>query len=204
MFLNDEHILVLRNHIDRSVSMKNLKEDLLDHLCCAVESKVKDGKDFAMAVDEAMRELAPNGFHEIENETNYLLNQNNIRMKKFLYSFGLAATISMAMGLMMKLLHMPGGEQLVNYGVLSFTVIFLPGITIMNSKNMKDCSRVEKFKVLFGILSATLLAISVCLKMTLNLDAAEILFMTVASVFSFGFLPCLFYGLYKKSQLASA
>lgn len=204
MFLNDEHILVLRNHIDRSVSMKNLKEDLLDHLCCAVESKVKEGKDFEAAADEAMRELAPDGFQEIENETNYLLNQNNIRMKKFLYSFGLATAISMAMGLMMKLLHMPGGEQLINYGVLCFTLFFLPAITILNSKSMKDCSPLEKFKVLFGILSATLLAISVCLKMAMNLDAAEFLLITDAAVFSFGFLPCLFYGMYQKSQMASA
>ena len=203
-FLNSAQILLLKNNIDQAVSMRNLREDLLDHLCCAVEAKLKAGKTFADAVEEAMHEIAPDGFREIEDETNNLLHQNYIRMKKLLYSFGLATAISMAMGLMMKLLHMPGGEELINYGFLSFSLIFLPVMITMNSKSVKDCTLVDKLKIVFGITSATLMAITICLKIAMNLTASEVLFMTGTAIFSFGFLPCVFYGLYQKSQVASA
>ena len=120
-------------------------------------------------------------------------------MKKLMYSIGLATSISITMGLMMKILHMPGGEELVNYGFLSFVLLFLPMITIHLYKTESVKLSHQKFKMVFGILSALCTGMAVFYKMTLNLDTSTFMLMSGATVFSFGFLPLHFYGMYRKS-----
>lgn len=116
-----------------------------------------------------------------------------------MYSIGLATSISITMGLMMKLLHMPGGEELVNYGFLGFVLLFMPMITIHLYKTGSLKVSHQRFKMLFAILSALCMGLAVFFKMTLNPDASTMMLMIGASTFSFGFLPLHFFGMYRKS-----
>lgn len=157
------------------------------------------GKSFEDSLNEALEDLAPDGLDEIQRETDLLLHSNIISMKKLMYSVGLATSISITMGLMMKILHMPGGEELVNYGFLSFVLLFLPMITIHLYKTGSVKLSHQKFKMVFGILSALCTGMAVFFKLTISLDASGMMLMIGASIFSFGFLPLHFLGMYRKS-----
>jgi hypothetical protein len=200
MALSFEQVKWIRDYVDERISISTLQDDVVDHLCCAIEDKVENGQPFNDAVEDAILELAPTGLTKIQHETIALLtNQTIIHMKKIMYAIGLATTMSMAMGLMMKLLHMPGGEQLINYGFLSFGLLFLPMLAITHFRKNQAALTHEKFKMIFGYLSAIVIGLAIIFKMQMSLDVAEALFIAGASIFSFGFLPFLFFGMYKKS-----
>lgn len=205
MTLSAEQILFIRERIDASdMRIVTLKEDVLDHLCCIVEERMSAGESFDKALDHALYQLSPEGLDEIQYETDYLFKQNTIPMKKFMYSIGLVTSISFTMGLMMKLLHMPGGEQLVNYGFFGFALLFMPMLTFhLYRKNSLRATH-EKFKIVLAIVSAALTGLAVLFKMSMNLGWSEAMLITGASVFSFGFLPFHFYGMYKKALIQSA
>jgi hypothetical protein len=198
MNLSEDQIEKIHLRVSSELSIKTLKDDVMDHLCCSVEEKFSEGKSFDDALKESIHELTPDGIYIIEQETIMLLNSNNIYMKKFLYFTGLVTTINMTMGLMFKILHMPGGDVLFNYSFFIFTLVFMP-ITVYNSLKMqRERSMAEKLRIAFGFLSAIIVGLSVLFKM-MQYTGADILLMTGVSVFCFGFLPSLFYTLYTKS-----
>lgn len=206
MKASPEQLIIIQSLIERSqFTSPTLKDDVVDHLCCLVEEKMATGKGFNVSLQEALFEFAPGGLSEIQFETDFLLyNHNILSMKKLMYVIGLATSMSIAMGLMMKLLHMPGGEELVNFGFLGFALLFLPMVTFSRYKSNPGMISYEKFKLIFGFLSATLTGLAVLTKMTMKLEASEILLITGASIFSFGFLPVLFYAMYRRSTSFSA
>jgi hypothetical protein len=103
------------------------------------------------------------------------------------------------MGLMMKFLHMPGGEELINFGFLGFALLFLPMLTVSRYKENPGKLSYEKIKIVFGFLSALFTGLAVLFKMTVEIEIATIMLMTGASVFAFGFLPLQFLTMYRKS-----
>jgi hypothetical protein len=199
MTLSNDQVSAIKNHITSSdITILTLQDDLVDHLCCVVEAKLASGKTFEVSFEEAIYELAPNGIYRIEEETILLLNPKILHMKKVMYSIGLVTTMSFTMGLMFKILHMPGGEELINYGFLAFALLFLPMVFFSKYRSIANRTLVERLRLLFGTLSAVGTGLAVLFKMG-HLQGADILLMAGTAIFSFGFLPILFYNFYKQS-----
>jgi hypothetical protein len=199
MKLTEEHIRIIQQYVDQQISIVTLKDDVLDHLCCSVEHMMSQGKSFEDSLQNSIRELAPEGLVALERETIYLLQRKNIPMKKMMYSIGLVTTISMTMGLMFKILHMPGADQLLDYGFLTFALIFLPMVAVTKFRQNAYQSLFQKLKSLLGWLSAAGVGLAVLLKMAVKFESSELVLMVSVSIFCFGFLPFLFYDLYKGS-----
>jgi len=200
MKVSSEQIAHIREVIDQSsITIETLKDDLLDHLCCVVEVKMTNGSEFEISLKEALDELAPDGLNTIQRETIFLLNSTKIiLMKKIMYSIGLITSIAMTMGILAKLLHWPGAEELFTYGFVGFLLLFLPMLAIDRYKHNLSKSLSEKLRIGFGYLSAFLIVFSIFFKL-FHLDGANLLLLGGMCVFSFGFLPFLFFNMYKKS-----
>jgi len=200
MKLSPEQIGIIRKHVDTStISIDSLKDDVLDHLCCVVEINMQRGRSFDDAVQEALTELAPDGLDEIQRETVFLLNSTKIiHMKKIMYGVGLITAISMTIGLTFKILHMPGADELFNFGFFGFTLIFLPMLTMDRFKQNLHRALSERLRLVLGFLSAVLIGTSVLFK-TFHYQGADVVLLVGISFFSFGFLPFLFFSMYKKS-----
>lgn len=204
MSLSAHQIEVIDKTIsENGISISTLYDDVLDHLCCAVEYKIDDGISFEIALQEAIEELAPEGLDKIQQETLVLLNFKTIYMKKVMYVIGLIATISLSMGTMFKLLHMPGGEQLLNFGFFAFTLLFLPLYAYDRFQFNQFRTSYEKWQLALGGMSALAIVSAIVLKMMYLLPPAEFLFIAGTSIFSLGFLPVLFLNLYRSNSLKS-
>lgn len=59
-----------------------LQEELLDHLCCMVETKLNSGINFHTASNEVFDSFKKDELQELENQTIHLLNQKKLTMKK--------------------------------------------------------------------------------------------------------------------------
>lgn len=200
MRLSAEQVEVIRSRVERSgVNLKPLQEDLVDHLCCVLENDATAGVSFESKLDKAIADLAPEGLVRIEHATIFLLNHKKlIYMKKFMYVVGLGSSISTALGLCFIILNWQGGHELLIYGFLTFTLLFLPLTIVDRFKVRIQKSLTERLKYLLGALSAILAGISMLFKI-LHLAGADQLLLAAAVIFSFGFLPFLFFTNYRKA-----
>ena len=200
MKLTAEQVSIIRAHVDQSkITIDSLKDDVLDHLCCVVEILMDRGKAYDAAVQEALHDLAPDGLDEIQHETMFLLNSTKIIfMKKVMYSVGLISSIAISVGFLMKLLHLPGANELVTYGLLSFGLLFIPMVAINYFKTTVQGVLSEKLRTFFGLVSGVIISLGITFKM-FHIILADQLLITGMLLFSFGFLPFLFFTMYKKS-----
>mgnify|MGYP003576265435 CR=1 FL=1 len=201
MKLSTEQINSVRHIIDQSeIHNILLKDDVLDHLCCVVEHKMGHGKSFEEAVPEALKELAPDGLHEIQRETVFLLNSAKIiLMKKVMYSIGLMSTMALSLGWLFKFLHMPGADQLIDYGFFGFALVFVPMLAIDQLKVRIKKALSERLRIVLGLVSAITTCVAVLFKI-LHLQFGDLLLFAGALIFIFGFLPFQFFTMYKKSN----
>lgn len=200
MTLTPKQVRAIVERVERDdIYIATLRDDLVDHLCCATESRMEQGLSFETAFREALGELAPSGLKQIQFQTLLLLFPKLFIMKKVMYILGLATTISMTMGLMFKILHMPGGEGLFNYGFLVFALIFLPMVAIKKFAQREKRPMYEKIKTVLGFISTVGVGVAILLKIYMKLEISGVMLLTSVSIFCFGFLPFLFYDLYKES-----
>lgn len=200
MKLADHQIEVIRKKIDQSgIEIQTLKDDVIDHLCCVTESKIERGKSFEVALSEALHELAPDGLYEIQRETIFLLNSAKIiLMKKIMYLIGLITTISMSIGWTFRILNWAGGSELLIYGFLGFVLLFIPMVAINYFKVNLQSALSEKLRIILGLSSGIIVAMAIVFKF-MHLPGADQLLLGGTLLFSFGFLPFLFFSMYKKS-----
>jgi hypothetical protein len=200
MKLSVEHIDIIRNRINESkISIQTLKDDVVDHLCCVVEYKIGKGKSFEIALAEAIRELAPKGLDDLQQQTVFLLQPSKIIfMKKLMYTIGLMSTVAMSLGWLSTTLRWLGGYQLFNYGFLAFFLLFVPMLAIDRYKVNVQKALSEKLRIIIGACSGIIVGISLVFKF-LHLQGADILLVMGVLLFTFGFLPFLFFNLYKKA-----
>ncbi len=198
--LSDEQVERIQQDIERSnLSVQMVKDDLLDHFCCTVESKLEQGNTFEGAYRQAWKQICPNGLNEIQEETMYLLNASKIIvMKQVMYSIGLIASVCISIGWLFTLLHWPGGNLLFTYGFLGFAMIFLPMFALDRYKASVGKSMSERWKIILGFASALLTGFSVLFKL-MHWPWADILLILGVGLFSIGFLPFLFFGMYRKA-----
>jgi hypothetical protein len=198
--LNPQQLDTIIERIDHSgFRLPDLRDDLLDHLCCIVEEEMESGTSFETACQIAMERLCPNGPGEIERETIFLLNiQKILRMKKFTYAIGLLASISVSIGYFMVLMRWPVGPEIFNYGFLALVLVFVPLLAYEQLQKSRDSQMYERMKLILGFSSAIIAGIGVAFKL-MHLMGAGVLFGVGTLLFAFGFLPFLFFSLYKKS-----
>lgn len=200
MNLTDEQVDFIRNNVEsQGLTIDTLKEDIVDHLCCVVEIEMKRGKDFHISFQQAIQELAPKGIQEIQNSTLFLLNSKKIIiMKKFKYISGFVGSFLVTAGLTMKLLHLPFAWELFVIGTLTLLLVFVPMIALDYFKVSIAHKIPVKTMVGLGILSAIFIGLSGVFSL-FDLDGVFAMFLTGAALFACGFLPFLFYNLYKRA-----
>ncbi|MCH2214806.1 MAG: hypothetical protein MK086_06505 [Flavobacteriales bacterium] len=200
MKLTEEQESIVRDRLMESgLSNSDLAEDLLDHLCCVSEILMSRGNDFEPSLNQAIQELAPNGLKDIDNQTRFLLNSKRIlNMKKFIYSIGFIGAATLCVGTLFKAMYWQGGGVLFLTGLISLFLVFAPLLAIDRYKYEVSKALSTKIKFFSGAGGAAMIGISVIFKV-FHLQGSSILFVTGVMVFVFGFLPFLFFSLYKNS-----
>ena len=184
-----------------SSSIKNqaLKDDLIDHFCCLVEIEMERGLQFEKALEKAYLQTAPHGLDEIQQETIFLLNYSKIMfMKRLTYVIGYLVTLTWIAGILLKALHLPGAGMLMGSGAIGVTCIFIPLLLINRYKHLAREVISERMKWILGGLSIALMVTSITMKLFHMMGASLMLFISFL-LFGIGFLPFLFFRMYKKS-----
>jgi hypothetical protein len=203
MTLSEKQLEQIRKEVDKSnLSIVTLKDDLLDHLCSEIETKMEAGKSFEATFMEALHELAPEGLRQIEIETMTLLNSKKyIPMKMIMFLIGCVCSMCISMGWLLKFLNFaPVGNMLFGLGSFVFLIVFLPMLAIYHFRSA-DKSTSEKIRFVTGISSIIIVGIAILARLMRMPGANEVMIIGLV-IFTFGFLPFLFFTMYKKSVIA--
>lgn len=201
MSLSVEQISIIRKVVEKGqVTTTSLKDDLIDHLCCEVEFLFNKGCSFEESLELALYELAPKGLKEIQRETNILLQTKmEINMKRITYLTGLITAMTMSLGWVLKILKFGGvANMLFAFGAFGFVALFLPLLAYNYFKSSGEKKWSEKLRLTTGMLSVILTGLALLARI-MHLPGADEVLMAGGMVFTFGFLPFLFFGFYQKS-----
>ena len=198
--LSDQNIEFITKRINESkIDSAEMKEDLIDHFCCAVEEEMKKGKSFEESYDKAFNDICPDGFDEIQHETVFLLTtKKNKAMKRLLYFSGYLSAIGITTTVFMKLSHIAGGQIAAFVTTFLLVFFFLPTLFLSLYKREISKSLVDKLKYVFGFLGSVFIVGFVIFKMS-HWPGSTIIFLTSIVIINFAFFPFLFFKMYRKS-----
>ena len=194
---NIEYIFQIINGCN--IESAEMKEDLIDHFCCAIEEEMKKGLSFQKSYDKAYQNICPNGFDEIQRETVYLLTFKKIKaMKRLMYVSGYLTVIGITTTFFLKLsgLAYGGITLLLSTAILIF--LFLPSLFMNLYKRELTKSISEKIKYLFGFMGAELLMVFALFRIN-HWPWSTSIFLAAVVIINFAFFPFLFYKMYRKS-----
>jgi uncharacterized membrane protein len=162
--LSEKQIDYIFNDIRaRGVEMESLQLNLHDHICCIIEQNLEEHGDFESFYQKTIRTFYKDELWEIEEETLLLLTYKNYyAMKKTMILSGTCSAAAMILGILFKFMHWPGASAFIILGVGTSSLIFLPLLFLLKSKDRQA----TKDKLILGlsILSGMLLSLSILFK----------------------------------------
>ena len=126
MELTEEQIAFIRKDIQsRGITMTELADSLVDHVCCAMEHHSDD--DFQEVYHKVLDDFGDGPLHRIQQETMLLLIlKREATMKKTMYVLGYIALMLTTTGLLFKIMHWPGASVMLVLGIAMLNFGFLP------------------------------------------------------------------------------
>ena len=198
--LTEQNIEFITQIVNSSkIESVEMKEDLIDHFCCAIEEDMRKGLSFEKSYDKAYQNICPDGFDEIQRETIFLLTFKKIKaMKRLMYVSGYLSAIGITTTFFMKLSHIAYGQisLLLTSAILIF--LFLPALFINLYKRELTKSISDKLKYMSGLLGVVLLVSFVVFKIS-HWPGTTMIFLTSVVIINFAFFPFLFFKMYRKS-----
>lgn len=180
------------------VELHDLQDDLLDHICCAIEMESSAGGAFEDIYMRIKQEIFPEGYRKVQESTTELLTQKYNNMKKAMNRFGIGGSALLLIGSIMKLLRLPGAMEGLILGALALLLGYLPLLLILSLKQTDTL--LGKFRNFSGYIGANLMITGITLQVMHWSYGKEILFMGFA-IFLIVFTPLFFKSLGKDAML---
>ncbi len=172
--------------VNQGVTYEELRNDLLDHICCIIEEGIEQDKNFSLCLEEALERFGLENFRTIQESTMYLLNQKLNKMKKVTSIVGLVASLMVVAGVIFKVNHMLGAGILLIVGVSSIALIVLPLLAYMTVVAKEDIQTTITSMV--GYFSAMSMSMGGMFKL-MHWPGANLLFWTGLAVLLIIFMP---------------
>jgi len=196
---DDQIDFIISDFTKRGVVLEDLRDNLLDHMCCIIENEMPPNDNFYQFYDTVLPRFFRNNLGEIQTETENLIRFKNFyTMKKTMNITGVLTVILILSGAILKTLHLPGaGISIVSGGFL-FSLIFLPLLIAIKFKD--DNSIKDKIVFSFGLLLGMILSAGFIFKL-MHWPYANILMILGTVVFTFCYVPVYFITRIKRPEL---
>lgn len=196
MELNETQVELVSAYIRQNgVAYEGLHDDLLDHICTAIENRMQQGDSFEDAFLHTVRLFGPGGLMQVQQDTFQLLTEIHPTMKKVTFGFGLTSTFLLLAGTIFKLMHWPGANIMVLLGSALLVLAYLPLILRFKLKESPSNEYVMHISGWVG-LSFTVLGV---LFKVLHWPGAAVILLGGISVMAFVYVPIYFYKQYQTS-----
>jgi hypothetical protein len=196
--LNDDQVQWVHDKLLlETCPYKELSADLLDHICCDIEERMRTGIDLETAFQEAVERVIPNGLREIEFELFFAMNyKRQYKLKLTIFLIGFLSLVLLSLGFLCALLRWKGAQVMIVTG-WAFLLVCMLFIALYHIFFVRHSSYIYRLRVLAGLASGGLLALGFLLRY-LHLPMANPLCVVGAIILNFVFLPMLFLHAFKN------
>lgn len=104
------------------ITFSHLSDDLVDHICCEIESLMDKGQDFKQAYEKVKKQAGISALKKIEESTKLLIDKKYRLMKTTMKVTGIISLIMLGLATVFKIMHWPGSG--IGF-VLGFTLLFM-------------------------------------------------------------------------------
>jgi hypothetical protein len=189
MTLSPLQVDLIKGDISQNgIELKDLQYDLLDHICCILEFEGNDNKPFEEVYEETKKTYFPEGFREIQEQTNYLITQKYNNMKTVMNSIGIGSSAILMLGSIFKTFSLPSSNELLLFGAIGLTLGYLPILLILTLKQTDLL--IGKFRNISGFLGAEAFVVGIFLQVLHFPVGKEVLFLGLGIIVMI-FLPLL-------------
>lgn len=197
--LTQIQIQLIRGDIRQNgIELIDLEEDLLDHICCAMEEEGFQHHSFEDLYSQIKKKVCPEGFRELQEITSEFITQKFKKMKKFMNVFGIIGSILLLTGSIMKSLHFTGANEGLLLGTLAITLGYLPLMLIISLKQTDAV--LGKIRNFSGYIGANLVVIGIFLQI-LHWSYGKEFLMAGVLLFLFIFVPLFFRSVGKDAMM---
>ena len=172
--------------IQQGVEYRELRYDLLDHVCCMVEDGLEQGEKFSISLENALQSFGIENFKLIQESTMYLLNQKLNKMKKAISIVGLIASLMVISGVFFKVNHLMGASILLIMGVSLVSLVVLPLLSYATLIAKEDGQ--TTITSIVGYFAAMSLSMGGMFKL-MHWPYANMLFWMGVAILLLGFIP---------------
>src|SRR4051812_40603425 len=115
MELNEEQIDFIRRDIhSKGIELEQLRESIVDHICCIIEETMQDEEDFFSFYEKTIAAFYHTNLKKIETDTLALtIHKKYYAMKKSILLSGGFSAILFIIGSLFKTMHWPGTAVLL-------------------------------------------------------------------------------------------
>lgn len=127
MILSEQQIeFIEKNLMLYGVKSKDLREDLLDHICTYIEAS--DSSDFDSLYQEALQKFGGYAsFQNLQRETHLeKFARELISLNKLKFTIGCLASLLLVFSLVFKMMHWPFANIMMVCATLVFALVILP------------------------------------------------------------------------------
>ena len=183
----------------RGVVLEDLRDNLLDHMCCIIEDEMNETEDFKVFYESVLPRFFKESLLEIQVETDNLIKFKNFySMKKIMKISGIATVFFTIMGAILKTMHLPGAAMAIVLGGFTFSLIFLPLLIAIKFKDEE--SKVDKAVFSFGFLIAMILSAGLIFKI-MHWPLANVMMLSSTVIFTFVYVPVYFFTRVRRAEL---
>lgn len=199
--LTELQVQLIRGDIRQGgVEMTELLDDLLDHACCALEAAMADNPQasFEELYPDVRAEVCPDGWFEIQAETTFLLTYKNKKMKRLNHILGIAGSLLLIVGSVMKFNHFMGAAVALVLGGLVLATAYFPTLLVLALRTPGNAlSRVRQIS---GPAAGGFLVLGTLFRIMHWPGASALLYFGLA-LFGLVFLPLYFVAARKEGKL---
>ncbi len=198
--VTDEQVdFILADFTKRGIVLEDLRDDLLDHMCCIIENEMSEDDNFYRFYEYVLPWFFKEELAEIQRETDNLIRFKNFySMMKMLKFSGMLTVIFSLAGALFKTMHWPGAGMMIVLGGFFFSLVFLPLLIALKMKD--DASKVDKAVFALGFFLAMVMAIGLLFKL-MHWPGANILMISGTVSFTFIYVPIYFFSRYRRPEL---
>lgn len=198
--VTDEQVdFILIDFTKRGIVLEDLRDDLLDHMCCIIEDEMAEDDNFYRFYETVLPRFFKEELAEIQTETDNLIRFKNFySMKKVLKLSGMLTAGLTVAGAIFKTMHWPGAGILILAGGLSFSLVFLPLLIAIKMRD--DASKMDKAVFSVGFFLGMMMSLGLVFKL-MHWPYANILMMTGVLLFTAVYVPLYFFSRYRRPEL---
>lgn len=152
MYLLDKHQVerIVTDVETARITISQLSQELVDHICCEVESHMDKGKSFEEAYAIVKSETGIKVLQKIQENTLYLIDKKYAFMKTTMKITGNISLALLAAGTLQKIFMWPGASPTLVLGFLLLCLVFFPSAIYLDYNEKKIKRPLLSLSILIG------------------------------------------------------